>query len=198
MGSLAGLLRARNHRVTGSDEGVYPPMSTLLDEMGIAYARAFDPANLRPPPGHHRGRQRRQPRKPGTRGRTRPGAPLYLRGESPARGVPRGTPRPGRGRHAREDDDRIASRLDPPVRRPRPLLPRGGHRPEFRDFLPARGIRLLRRRGGRVRHGVLRQGAEDVALPPPGRPLSRTWSSITPTSIRTPKPTGTHSPASST
>ena len=50
MGSLAGLLRARNHRVTGSDEGVYPPMSTLLDEMGIAYARAFDPANLRPPP----------------------------------------------------------------------------------------------------------------------------------------------------
>ena len=50
MGSLAGLLRARDHLVTGSDEGVYPPMSTLLDDMGIAYARSFDPANLRPPP----------------------------------------------------------------------------------------------------------------------------------------------------
>ena len=50
MGSLAGLLRARGHRVTGSDEGVYPPMSTMLDEMGIAYAPTFDPANLEPLP----------------------------------------------------------------------------------------------------------------------------------------------------
>ncbi|HET9947830.1 MAG TPA: UDP-N-acetylmuramate:L-alanyl-gamma-D-glutamyl-meso-diaminopimelate ligase [Longimicrobiales bacterium] len=50
MGSLAGLLRARGHGVTGSDEGVYPPMSTLLDELGIPYAQRFDPANLEPAP----------------------------------------------------------------------------------------------------------------------------------------------------
>ncbi len=50
MGSLAGLLRARGHEVSGSDEGVYPPMSTMLDEMGIRYARTFDPANLDPAP----------------------------------------------------------------------------------------------------------------------------------------------------
>jgi UDP-N-acetylmuramate: L-alanyl-gamma-D-glutamyl-meso-diaminopimelate ligase len=50
MASLAGLLRAKGHRVTGSDEGVYPPMSTLLDERGIAYARRFDPVNLDPAP----------------------------------------------------------------------------------------------------------------------------------------------------
>jgi UDP-N-acetylmuramate: L-alanyl-gamma-D-glutamyl-meso-diaminopimelate ligase len=50
MGSLAGLLRAKGHDVSGSDEGVYPPMSTMLDEMGIRYARAFDPANLDPVP----------------------------------------------------------------------------------------------------------------------------------------------------
>ena len=50
MGSLAGLLLARKHHVTGSDEGVYPPMSTQLDEMGIEYARAFAPTNLLPPP----------------------------------------------------------------------------------------------------------------------------------------------------
>ena len=50
MASLAGLLRAKDHTVTGSDEGVYPPMSTLLDEMGIEYARSFDPANLDPTP----------------------------------------------------------------------------------------------------------------------------------------------------
>jgi UDP-N-acetylmuramate: L-alanyl-gamma-D-glutamyl-meso-diaminopimelate ligase len=50
MASLAGLLREQGHRVTGSDEGVYPPMSTMLDQLGIAYARRFDPANLEPAP----------------------------------------------------------------------------------------------------------------------------------------------------
>ena len=50
MGSLAGLLKAKGHRVTGSDQGVYPPMSTQLDELGIEYALCFDPANLEPTP----------------------------------------------------------------------------------------------------------------------------------------------------
>jgi UDP-N-acetylmuramate: L-alanyl-gamma-D-glutamyl-meso-diaminopimelate ligase len=50
MGSLAGLLQAKGHRVTGSDEGVYPPMSTLLDRLGIEYRRSFDPAHLVPAP----------------------------------------------------------------------------------------------------------------------------------------------------
>lgn len=46
MASLAGLLRAKGHRVTGSDQGVYPPMSLMLDELGIEYADRYDPANL--------------------------------------------------------------------------------------------------------------------------------------------------------
>jgi UDP-N-acetylmuramate: L-alanyl-gamma-D-glutamyl-meso-diaminopimelate ligase len=50
MGSLAGLLRQKGHTVTGSDQGVYPPMSDLLDGLGIQYARSFDPANLSPEP----------------------------------------------------------------------------------------------------------------------------------------------------
>jgi UDP-N-acetylmuramate: L-alanyl-gamma-D-glutamyl-meso-diaminopimelate ligase len=50
MGSLAGLLRAKGHTVSGSDEGVYPPMSTMLDELGIRYAKTFDPANVDPAP----------------------------------------------------------------------------------------------------------------------------------------------------
>ena len=33
MASLAGMLQARGHRVTGSNENVYPPMSTLLTEL---------------------------------------------------------------------------------------------------------------------------------------------------------------------
>ncbi|HET6232487.1 MAG TPA: UDP-N-acetylmuramate:L-alanyl-gamma-D-glutamyl-meso-diaminopimelate ligase [Longimicrobiaceae bacterium] len=50
MGSLAGLLRAAGHTVTGSDENVYPPMSTQLQELGIRYAEGFSPANLHPRP----------------------------------------------------------------------------------------------------------------------------------------------------
>ncbi|HSJ26117.1 MAG TPA: UDP-N-acetylmuramate:L-alanyl-gamma-D-glutamyl-meso-diaminopimelate ligase [Longimicrobiales bacterium] len=50
MGSLAGLLAAAGHRVTGSDEGVYPPMSTLLASLGIDYAEGYGPENLQPRP----------------------------------------------------------------------------------------------------------------------------------------------------
>jgi UDP-N-acetylmuramate: L-alanyl-gamma-D-glutamyl-meso-diaminopimelate ligase len=50
MGSLAGLLRAKGNVVTGSDQGVYPPMSTLLDELDIVYAPRFGPENLEPAP----------------------------------------------------------------------------------------------------------------------------------------------------
>ena len=33
MASLAGMLQARGHRVTGSDQNVYPPMSTMLADL---------------------------------------------------------------------------------------------------------------------------------------------------------------------
>jgi UDP-N-acetylmuramate: L-alanyl-gamma-D-glutamyl-meso-diaminopimelate ligase len=35
MAALAGMLQARGHRVTGADENVYPPMSTMLASLGI-------------------------------------------------------------------------------------------------------------------------------------------------------------------
>ena len=35
MASLAGMLQVRGHRVTGSDENVYPPMSIMLSDLGI-------------------------------------------------------------------------------------------------------------------------------------------------------------------
>jgi UDP-N-acetylmuramate: L-alanyl-gamma-D-glutamyl-meso-diaminopimelate ligase len=50
MGSLAGLLRAAGHTVTGSDENVYPPMSTQLTELGISYTEGYSPDNLDPRP----------------------------------------------------------------------------------------------------------------------------------------------------
>src|SRR5437763_16513666 len=46
MGSLAGLLKAAGHDVRGSDEHVYPPMSTQLSEQGIPVFEGFRPANL--------------------------------------------------------------------------------------------------------------------------------------------------------
>jgi UDP-N-acetylmuramate: L-alanyl-gamma-D-glutamyl-meso-diaminopimelate ligase len=41
MGSLAGLLRSRGIRVTGSDENVYPPMSTMLERWGIPVFQGY-------------------------------------------------------------------------------------------------------------------------------------------------------------
>jgi len=50
MTPLAGMLRERGHRVTGSDSGVYPPASTLLDSWGIPWHDGFSEANLHPAP----------------------------------------------------------------------------------------------------------------------------------------------------
>ncbi|HEY3580362.1 MAG TPA: UDP-N-acetylmuramate:L-alanyl-gamma-D-glutamyl-meso-diaminopimelate ligase [Pyrinomonadaceae bacterium] len=50
MASLAGMLQARGHRVTGSDVNVYPPMSTMLQDLGIAVLQGFRAENLNPAP----------------------------------------------------------------------------------------------------------------------------------------------------
>src|SRR2546426_8842910 len=46
MGSLAGLLAAAGHSVRGSDENVYPPISTMLEENGIEVMSGYRPSNL--------------------------------------------------------------------------------------------------------------------------------------------------------
>jgi UDP-N-acetylmuramate: L-alanyl-gamma-D-glutamyl-meso-diaminopimelate ligase len=46
MASLAGMLRAQGHRVTGSDTAAYPPMSDQLRAMGIAIMEPYSTANL--------------------------------------------------------------------------------------------------------------------------------------------------------
>jgi UDP-N-acetylmuramate: L-alanyl-gamma-D-glutamyl-meso-diaminopimelate ligase len=50
MASLAGMLKERGFRVTGSDAAAYPPMSDFLAGLGIAVAQPFDPRNLEPRP----------------------------------------------------------------------------------------------------------------------------------------------------
>ncbi|MFL5299685.1 MAG: UDP-N-acetylmuramate:L-alanyl-gamma-D-glutamyl-meso-diaminopimelate ligase [Anaeromyxobacteraceae bacterium] len=46
MGSFAGMLKAAGHEVTGSDENVYPPMSTQLERWGIEVMTPYRPENL--------------------------------------------------------------------------------------------------------------------------------------------------------
>ncbi|HEX8140960.1 MAG TPA: UDP-N-acetylmuramate:L-alanyl-gamma-D-glutamyl-meso-diaminopimelate ligase [Pyrinomonadaceae bacterium] len=46
MASLAGMLQARGHRVTGSDENVYPPMSTMLEALGIQVMQGYRAEHL--------------------------------------------------------------------------------------------------------------------------------------------------------
>jgi UDP-N-acetylmuramate: L-alanyl-gamma-D-glutamyl-meso-diaminopimelate ligase len=46
MGSFAGMLKAAGYTVTGSDENLYPPMSTMLETWGIQAMTPYSPANL--------------------------------------------------------------------------------------------------------------------------------------------------------
>src|SRR6266850_1567393 len=50
MASLAAMLQARGHQVTGSDENVYPPMSTMLASLGINVVQGYVTDNLSPAP----------------------------------------------------------------------------------------------------------------------------------------------------
>lgn len=47
MASLAGLLKDRGFKVTGSDQNVYPPMSTQLKKIGITIMEGYKRENLR-------------------------------------------------------------------------------------------------------------------------------------------------------
>lgn len=46
MGAVAAALRERGFTVTGSDENIYPPMSTFLEEKGIALHSGYAEANI--------------------------------------------------------------------------------------------------------------------------------------------------------
>ena len=46
MGSFAGLLHREGFRITGSDSGIYPPMSTQLQKQGIPLMDGYCAANL--------------------------------------------------------------------------------------------------------------------------------------------------------
>ena len=121
MASLAGLLREQGHEVTGSDQDVYPPMSTQLEALGIPIRSPFAEANVpedadlvvignalsRGNPEVEAVLDRRQ------RFTSLPAllAEEFLRPRTLAR----------RGRHPRQDDDDQPPRLPAPRGRARPL-----------------------------------------------------------------------------
>lgn len=45
MASLAGMLQSKGHKITGSDQNVYPPMSTQLQELGIEILNGYKAEN---------------------------------------------------------------------------------------------------------------------------------------------------------
>ena len=46
MGGVAALARELGHDVEGSDQAVYPPMSTQLERLGITLSQGYDPAHI--------------------------------------------------------------------------------------------------------------------------------------------------------
>jgi UDP-N-acetylmuramate: L-alanyl-gamma-D-glutamyl-meso-diaminopimelate ligase len=46
MGGVAALARERGHAVEGSDQNIYPPMSTQLETLGIALKQGYSPENI--------------------------------------------------------------------------------------------------------------------------------------------------------
>ena len=46
MGGVAALARELGHEVEGSDQAIYPPMSTQLETLGIDFKRGYAPGNI--------------------------------------------------------------------------------------------------------------------------------------------------------
>ena len=123
MGSLAGLLKAAGHDVRGSDEHVYPPMSTQLASRASRCSRAFARRTWTGSPTRvvvgnvcrkdhvevlaAAGARHRADFVPVAAGRS----------------VPAGSARRGRRRHARQDHHVVARRPRADRRRPRSVVP---------------------------------------------------------------------------
>lgn len=50
MGGIAAIAKSLGHKVTGSDQNVYPPMSKQLEDLGIELTKGYDVAQLTPAP----------------------------------------------------------------------------------------------------------------------------------------------------
>ena len=112
MASLAGMLRAQGHRVTGSDTAAYPPMSDQLRAMGIPIMEPYAAKNLEPRPdlvvvGNAISRGNRR-----ARGCARRAHPDDLDGRAHPRRIPAGPRALRRLRHARQNHNHQHAGVD--------------------------------------------------------------------------------------
>ena len=110
MASLAGMLRAAGYDVTGSDQAVYPPMSNVLADLGIAVREGYRAENLEPRPdlvvvGNAMSRGN-----PEVEAMLAAGIPYCSMPEALMRFFMARAPARRRRRHARQDDDERAAR----------------------------------------------------------------------------------------
>ena len=77
-----GLLQLKGHRITGSDQAAYPPMSNLLRDLGIPIAEPFSASNLEPAPDLDHRRQCHVARQCRSGGHARPAYSIYLTGRA--------------------------------------------------------------------------------------------------------------------
>ena len=165
MGSLAGLLKAAGHDVRGSDEHVYPPMSTQLAELGIPTYEGFRPENLDWAPecivvGNVCRKDHVEVLAANARGIPLESFPslfaeLFLTGNHSL--VIAGT-------HGKTTTSSLLAHvLHDAGRDPSFLI--GGVPHQLPPVLASRRRRGVRRRGGRVRHRLFRQGLQVPPLP---------------------------------
>ena len=127
--------------------------------------RGLRPATAAAASGHRRRRQRDEPRQRARRSAAGERHSLHVRAGVAGAARARGPLDARRRRHARQDHDLEHPRVDPGVRRPRSGIPDRRRARQLQRDRAARRRPALRRRGGRVRHGVLRQARQVRSLP---------------------------------
>ena len=169
MASAAAAMQEKGVKVTGSDQNVYPPMSTFLAERKIEVINGYAERNLAHKPdlvviGNAISRGN-----PEAEYRARPQAALLLAAGA-AEGVFHSRQALARRRrHARQDHHDLAADLGLRAQRPEPELPHRRHPEQPRPGRAVHRQRVVHHRGRRIRHGVLRQAQQVRPLPARGR-----------------------------
>ena len=166
MAALAGMLKQRGYASPGSDEKIYPPMSTLLERLGIPVLEGYRPENLVPRPdlvviGNKVSRANAEVQAVLAAGAAVPVAAARRWRSSSSPAAARWW---SRGRTARPPRPRCSPGCWS-ARGRDPSLMVGGESLDFGGNFKLGAGADLRRRGRRVRQRLLRQGAEVPPLP---------------------------------
>ena len=173
--ALAGMLKQRGYEVTGSDENVYPPMSTLLERLGIPILQRFRCRKPCGPAGPRGRRQQGVAHQSGGRSACSPaGDPVRVVAAGAGRAVHCRAPArwSWRARTGRRRPPRCWPGCWKPLAAIRASWSAATRSTSAATTSSAAASRLRHRRR-RVRHRLLRQGAEVPPLPAAGAAADR-------------------------